>query len=98
MPPNVYCKRLKREAEGLSDAPLFGKVGKEILANVSAEAWAEWEEMQLKIVNEYHLDLADKDARKTLTTQMRAFLGLDGDDDAPGVLEVGTPPSEDAGG
>jgi len=97
MSRSVYCKRLKREAEGLSEPPLFGKMGREIFADVSAEAWAEWEEMQLKIVNEYHLDLADKDARKTLTKQMRVFLGLDEGSEGDGVLDVGTP-TETQGG
>ncbi len=90
MARTVFCKRLQREAPGLAEAPLFGKVGQEIFENVSEEAWHEWQEMQLKIVNEYHLDLSDKESRKTLTKQMRLFLGLD---EAAGgsVLDVGTP-------
>jgi Fe-S cluster biosynthesis and repair protein YggX len=93
MARTVFCKHLKREAEGLDEPPLRGKVGREIFDHVSREAWAEWEEMQLKIVNEYHLDLADKEARRTLTKQMRVFLGLaeaEGDE----LLDVGTPPEE----
>jgi Fe-S cluster biosynthesis and repair protein YggX len=93
MPREVFCKRLKREAEGLSEPPLYGKVGREIFEHVSQEAWTEWEEMQLKIVNEYHLDLSDKAARKTLTKQMRIFLGLD-EADGDDVMLVGTPPEE----
>lgn len=91
MTRTVFCKRLKREAPGLAEPPLFGKAGQEIFEHVSQEAWDEWQEMQLKIVNEYHLDLSDKESRKTLTRQMRLFLGLD---DAEGgqVLDVGTPP------
>lgn len=95
MSRTVFCKRLKKEAPGLPEPPMFGKVGREVFENVSAEAWAEWEEMQLKIVNEYHLDLADKEARKTLTKQMRVFLGLEEGED--GVLAVGTPPEETPG-
>lgn len=84
----VFCKRLQREAEGLEEPPMFGKVGKEIFEHVSREAWDEWQEMQLKIVNEYRLDLSEKEARKTLTKQMRVFLGLE---EGEG-LDVGTPP------
>ena len=73
----VFCKRLKKEAEGLEKAPLYGALGKEIFENSSAEAWNEWEEMQLKIVNEYHLDLAEKEHRETLRKQLRVFLGFD---------------------
>lgn len=88
MARKVFCKRLKREAEGLDEPPMFGKLGREIYEHVSQEAWAEWQDMQLKIVNEYHLDLSDKDARKMLAKQMRVFLGLDEDGE---VVSVGTP-------
>ncbi len=92
----VICAKLKKEAPALREPPLFGKLGKEVFAKVSAEAWAEWVEMQLKIVNEYHLDLSEKEHRKVLEKQMRAFLELD--DDASGaVLEVGTPTEEAKG-
>ncbi len=95
MARTVICKRLKREAPGLTEPPMFGKVGKEILEHVSQEAWDEWQEMQLKIVNEYRLDLAYKEARKTLTKQMRVFLGLDESEGGDGgLLDVGTPPEE----
>lgn len=86
----VFCKRLKKEAEGLEEPPLHGKLGREVFENVSREAWDEWTEMQLKIVNEYHLDLSEKAHRKTLTEQLRTFLGLD-DGEGSGQLEVGTP-------
>jgi Fe-S cluster biosynthesis and repair protein YggX len=95
MTRTIHCKRLKREAPGLAEPPMFGKVGKEIFEHVSQEAWDEWQEMQLKIVNEYRLDLADKEARRTLTKQMRIFLGLDeAKDGDEGVLDVGTPTEE----
>jgi Fe-S cluster biosynthesis and repair protein YggX len=92
MSRNVFCKKLEREAEGLEEPPMRGKLGREIFENVSREAWLEWEEMQLKIVNEYHLDLAEKEHRQTLQKQLRAFLNLDGADGE--VLEVGTPTEE----
>jgi Fe-S cluster biosynthesis and repair protein YggX len=84
----VFCKRMKQETEGLESPPLFGKLGQEIFENTGQAAWDEWQDMQLKIVNEYRLDLTDKEARKMLSKQMRVFLGLDDDGE---VLEVGTP-------
>ena len=85
----VQCKKLGREAPGLDAPPLHGALGDEVFAHVSAEAWAEWLEMQLKIVNEYRLDLSEKAHRKTLVDQLRAFLNLDGAGAA--ALHVGTP-------
>lgn len=93
----VVCSKLKKEAPALREPPLFGKLGKEVFANVSAEAWAEWVEMQLKIVNEYHLDLSEKEHRKVLEKQMRAFLELDDGASDGAVLEVGTPTEEAKG-
>lgn len=84
----VFCKRKKEESEGLDEPPMFGKLGKEIYAHTSRAAWDEWQEMQLKIVNEYRLDLSEKEARNMLTQQMRVFLGLEESGD---LLAVGTP-------
>lgn len=93
----VYCRRNKREEEGLLEPPLVGKIGQEIFDNISRAAWEEWEEMQLKIINEYHLDLSEKKDRKTLQNQLKAFLHL-GEDGAQAAdsstLEVGTPTEE----
>ena len=94
-PRQVHCKKLGTVAEGLLEAPLFGALGQEVFEHTSKEAWDEWSEMQLKIVNEYHLDLSEKAHRKTLEKQLRAFLCLDGSEgDKPEVLSVGTPDDE----
>jgi Fe-S cluster biosynthesis and repair protein YggX len=48
--------------------------------------------MQIKIINEYRLDLSEAEARKTLMQQMRNFLSLDEKNgEAKDVLHVGTP-------
>ena len=77
MAQRVYCYHLKKEAEGLEEAPLPGPLGNEILARVSQEAWAEWEEQQIKLVNEYRLDLCKREDRERLVVQLRDFLGLE---------------------
>jgi len=85
----VHCKKLEREAPGLDEPPLHGALGQEIFDHVSAEAWAEWKELELKIVNEYRLDLSEKAHRQTLVDQLRTFLKLGGA--RSGALSVGTP-------
>lgn len=88
----VWCHRLKKEAEGLDAHPFPGPIGDEVFAKVSKEAWAEWREMQTKIINEYRLDLSEAKDRQTLMQQMRNFLSLDSKEgEALGVLHVGTP-------
>lgn len=60
----------------LSDAPLNGAIGQTIHQNVSEEAWNEWVEAQIKIINEERLDLSEQPAQQRLYQQMVAFLGL----------------------
>ena len=76
---NIKCARLGRELPGLEKPPFGGPIGQEIYERVSAEAWGEWVEMQIKIVNEYRLDLSEKDDRERLNREMRSFLKLDED-------------------
>jgi len=87
----VNCSKLGQEAEGLESPPFAGPIGLEIFENVSQEAWGEWLEMQTKIINEYRLDLSERESRDTLMAQMRSFLKLKAPDGAPHVLSVGTP-------
>ncbi len=82
----VHCVKLKREAPGLSAPPFSGELGERIYNQVSAEAWAMWrDDMMIKIINEYRLNLADPDQYNVLLEQMAAFLGLAGGTE---VLEV----------
>ena len=82
----VICKKLGREAEGLENAPFAGELGLEIFNSISREAWSDWSEnMMIKIINEYRLNLAEKDQYDVLLKQMRAYLNLDSDST---VLEV----------
>lgn len=90
----VFCKKLGKEAEGLAEPPMFGPLGQELFEHVSQQAWDEWQELSLKIVNEYHLDLAEKAHRKVLREQLRTFFKLDGDQGDGEVMAVGTPDHE----
>jgi len=72
----VFCAKYKIEAEGLEAPPLPGELGKKIFDSVSKKAWEEWEDLQIKIINEYRLNLSDKDDYNALKEQMLIFLGL----------------------
>lgn len=76
-PNTVFCKRLKEELEALSEAPIKGPIGEIILRNVSREAWEEWLEIQMKIINEERLDLSEESAQKRLFDQMVSYLSID---------------------
>ena len=87
---NVHCKKLGKELPGLDSQPFDGELGQEIFENVSSEAWKLWEDdMMIKVINEYRLNLADADNYNVLLKQMRAFLNLSEGEE--GVLEVENP-------
>jgi Fe-S cluster biosynthesis and repair protein YggX len=73
----VYCLRYKAELPGLEKAPIKGEVGEKILQNVSRKAWEEWRnDLQMKVLNEYRLNMADPKDYQFLIDQMLTFLNL----------------------
>jgi len=90
MSRTVSCKKLGKDLPGLESVPFDGELGQEIFDNISAEAWKEWEDdMMIKVINEYRLNLSDVSNFEVLVKQMKSFLNLgDGEDS---VLEVENP-------
>ncbi len=86
----VLCSKFKEELKPLDVAPFKGELGDLVLAKVSERAWRLWsEDMMIKVINEYRLNLADAADYEKLLRQMKIFLGLeevDGD-----LLSVGDP-------
>lgn len=77
MEKKVFCKKLNREAVGLSNAPFSGELGDEIFQNISEEGWKLWkDDMMIKVINEYRLNLALEEDYLKLLEQMKAFLNL----------------------
>ncbi|NMC62734.1 MAG: oxidative damage protection protein [SAR324 cluster bacterium] len=73
---NVFCKKFEKELPGLEKAPFPGPIGQKIFDNVSQEAWDAWKEMQIRMINEYRLNLGDKKDYEMLIEQMLLFLNL----------------------
>ena len=85
----VQCAKLGKEAPGLAKPPFEDELGQQIFEQVSAEAWAMWkDDMMIKIINEYRLNLIDPEHYDTLLQQMRAFLNLLPEGEGGAVLEV----------
>ena len=83
----VKCAKLGKELPGLSQPPFSGALGTEIFEKVSAQAWNMWQDdMMIKVINEYRLNMADPEQYQALLVQMRAFLNLGAETE---VLEVG---------
>ncbi len=86
----VQCVKLKKEAPGLEFPPYPGDLGVKVWQHISQEAWQQWVEIQTRLVNENHLNLADQRARKYLAEQMELYLFQDANIEAQGYV----PPSE----
>lgn len=86
MSRTVFCQRYKKELPGLEAPPFPGARGQEIFEHVSAQAWNEWQNLQTMLINEKHLNMIDKDARKYLNQQRDRYLAGEAVDRAEGYI------------
>lgn len=84
MTHKVHCKKLGKEAEGLSEPPYPNALGQRIYENISQAAWDLWLSHQTMLINEYKLSLIEKQSRDFLTQEMERFLFGGGSDLPPG--------------
>ena len=78
MSRTVFCAKFKKELPGLEKPPFKGEMGERIYNTISAEAWNQWsKDVQIKVLNEYRLNMADPRDYKVLVDQMLRFLGLE---------------------
>ena len=73
MGKQIFCEKLKKEAESLDDLPFPGKIGEKIFAQISREAWELWLGHQTMLINEYRLSLIDPKARSFLQEEMQKY-------------------------
>lgn len=75
---NVFCTKFGKELPGLAKPPFPGPIGQKIFDSVSEQAWKAWrEDMQIKVLNEYRLNMSDPKDYEALTKQMLLFLNLE---------------------
>ncbi|MDN3637836.1 oxidative damage protection protein [Simiduia curdlanivorans] len=86
MARQVFCRKYKKEMEGLDQPPYPGAKGQDLYSNISKQAWQEWLKHQTMLINEKHLSLMDLTARAYLTEQMDKFLSGEDYDAAEGYV------------
>lgn len=74
----VFCVKLQRELPALPSPPWPGDLGQRIYEQVSADAWAQWEERMKMILNEYRLMPFQKEAQELVARHMEEFFFGDG--------------------
>lgn len=84
----VNCVKLGQELPGLEKPPFPGEIGEQIFESVSAQAWSMWnDDMKMKVLNEYRLNMGNREDYDALVQQMLLFLNLKQGD----VAEVENP-------
>ena len=73
----VRCLKLGKELPGLDKAPFSGEMGERIFHHISKQAWLMWkDDMQIKVLNEYRLNMGNPKDYQVLVDQMLLFLNL----------------------
>lgn len=67
--------------------PVPNKYWNEVQEKICNYCWADWKDMEVKIINEYRLNMLEREHRKLLKKYMNDHLGL-GDGSAPVPNEV----------
>lgn len=73
----VQCVKLKQELPGLDSPPIPGELGQKVYDNVSAQAWKQFEDYFLMVINENRLDMMDDATNDIFFQQIEAFLFKD---------------------
>ncbi|MBX7144812.1 MAG: oxidative damage protection protein [Oligoflexia bacterium] len=73
----VKCAKFGKELPGLEKPPFGGEIGQMIFDRVSRDAWSQWRDgMQIKVLNEYRLNMGNPKDYQVLVDQMLMFLNL----------------------
>ena len=82
----IKCVKFQRELPGLDEPPFGNDLGKRIYENVSQDAWKLWIEHLKMIVNEYRLNLVDREAQRIVQQQMEEYFFGEGAALPPGYV------------
>lgn len=89
----MQCVRCGRpDAPALTRRPMPGAHGAEIQEKVCADCWAEWQKMEVMVINELRLNFMDPGAQEALNRHMREFLFQS--QGQGGVTQIGPKPTE----
>ena len=80
-----HCNRCKGSACASGDAcipmanpPVHNPYWDKVMAVTCGACWVAWKDMEVKIINEYRLNMLEREHRQMLKKFMHDFLDLDG--------------------
>jgi Fe-S cluster biosynthesis and repair protein YggX len=62
----------------MSNPPVMNKYWIKVMAVTCEQCWVAWKDMEVKIINEYRLNMLEREHRQMLKKYMHDFLDLDG--------------------
>ncbi len=82
----VKCVKFQRELPGLDEPPFDNELGQRIYESVSKDAWKLWLEHMKMILNEYRLNLAERESQQIIKQQMEEYFFGEGAALPPGYV------------
>jgi Fe-S cluster biosynthesis and repair protein YggX len=78
MPMPLTCVRCQKPGDPppARRVPFPPAVKEKVLASVCASCWGEWEDMEVKVINEYRLNFLDPEHRAMLQRACLEFLNV----------------------
>ena len=76
MANTVKCSRCAKSATALPRAPYPGELGSQLIENACTDCWAEWEKLEVMVINELRLNFMDPNAMNVLAGHIREFFFL----------------------
>jgi len=70
----------------MADIPFQNDYWKRIQEVSCSTCWTEWKEMEVKIINEYRLNMIEREHRQMLKRFMHDFLNVDGTSTTTGQM------------
>jgi len=76
--PIPQCRRCGKAGDSPPPhrIPFPPEVKEKVASSVCAECWREWEDMEVKVINEYRLNFLDPDHRAMLQRACLEYLNL----------------------
>ena len=68
----------------MAEIPFQNDYWKRIQEVCCSACWKEWQEMEVKVINEYRLNMIERDHRQQLKRFMQDFLNVDGTSNTAG--------------
>lgn len=73
----VMCRMLKKELPGLKRPPFKNELGQKLYNEVSQEAWDQWLQESVRIINTYRVDLVDPAGQQFMFRQIAIYFGYE---------------------